>query len=98
MLFVFVILALINTALACSKDCASDEQVDVLVQTSNELGKQNALDCFVVTEKRPQPTIIGLSEGYILGITICADDETALNNSTGVLYVEPDYPVYIANP
>lgn len=97
-ILLLITLTLFHTVQSCSKDCPPEELTNILVQTTNEEGKLNALSCSVTTEERPEPIIIELGKGYILGMTICEGDQTELEKLPGVLFVEPDHIVSIANP
>lgn len=79
----------------CRKDCRPDEIERVLIQTSNELGKDNALTCSMASKYTRGNVEIKLGSGYILGIGVCPLDRTVLENAEGIKYVEDDHDVYI---
>ena len=86
-----------SQAQSCFTDCASDELVPVIVQTSTENGKVEALKCLVPTEERLEPMEIELSgEGeYILAFSICEDARDEMLNTTGIVNVEDDQMIYV---
>lgn len=80
----------------CKKDCDFEEIVHVLIETTNEIGKNNTLDCSmpmpVTNSQEEEEDFVEMNMGNanILGIDICPGDKTILENSEGVLYVEYD--------
>jgi len=76
-----------NLRSQCEKSCNSNEIVRVLVETANETGKNNALECSMSGSAN---TDIKIGDGYILGFAVCPDDRTALEESEGVFFVEDD--------
>lgn len=81
---------------SCSKDCTPDDAVKVLIQTSGDEGKANALNCSVAIEGH-EPLIIQLGDGYIVGTAICESDKQSLSEAPGIDLIEDDQVVSIAN-
>jgi len=85
----------------CKKDCSVGEIDRVLIQTSNEIGKDNALLCSMSTSSSSSSRSdveIKMGEGYILGIGVCSNDRTILVNTNGITHVEDDHQVFILDP
>ena len=75
----------------------SNNLVKVLVQASNEEGKENALKCAKVPIMgNPDPTIIKMSAGFIIGMFICESDKQELLQAPGIVNVEDDHEMSIA--
>ena len=79
----------------CTKDCSSDEIERVVIQTSNELGKDNALTCSMASRDKRGNVEIKMGQGYILGIGVCPSDKIVLQSAEGVQNVEDDRDVYV---
>jgi len=81
---------------ACTKDCTPEESVKVLVQTTSDEGKANALNCSIAIEGK-EPLIISLGDGQIVGMAMCESDKAKLMEQDGIELIEDDGVVSIAN-
>merc|ERR1712125_69395 len=86
----------VGTMSACTKDCTPEESVKVLVQTTSDEGKANALNCSIEIEGK-EPLIISLGDGQIVGMAMCESDKAKLMEQNGIALIEVDGVVSIAN-
>merc|ERR1711862_676679 len=73
----------------CKKACLPEEAIKVIVQSKEEIGKTNVLDCAMTPLEDNLEVSIG-DNFYMHSIGICPDDKEQLWKMVGVIQMEDD--------